>query len=53
MDTSAATGYGDKRVEVIGADYVVARGEDGKVWFAEVAPERLGQYRTPPDEGDG
>ncbi len=40
-------GYGDKRVEAIGSDWVVARGENGTAWFADGPPERLREYRTP------
>lgn len=37
--------YNDKRVEAVGADWVVAREEDsGHVVLANTTPERLEQY---------
>lgn len=40
--------YGDKRVEAIGADWVVAREEDsGDAWFCTGDPEELTEYRLP------
>lgn len=33
--------YADKRVEAIGADWVVARDTRGEVWFYEGRPEDL------------
>ena len=41
----------DKRVEAIGADWVVARDENGKAVYADVAPEALEEYtvRDPAD----
>lgn len=42
--------YGEKRVEAIGADWVVAR-EDGKdPVFAQCRPSELEQYREPPED---
>lgn len=43
--------YADKRVEVIGADYVVVR-TGGRPQFAACDPEGMRQYRTPDDEAD-
>ena len=37
--------YDDKRVEAIGADWVVARGQAGGTWFYRGDPERLTEYR--------
>jgi hypothetical protein len=40
--------YTDKRVEAIGADWVVVRNSDGGAEFTDVAaPEELCQYRDP------
>lgn len=36
--------YECKRVEALGADWVVARTEDGEICFADVAPESLEEY---------
>lgn len=39
--------YNDKRVEAVGADWVVARDlVTGKVEFADVEPETLEKYTT-------
>lgn len=38
--------YEAKRVEAVGADWVVARDDSGMVWFAVVNPERLIEYRS-------
>jgi hypothetical protein len=38
--------YDDKRVEGIGADWVVAREDDGLPVFAHCDPEELEQYTT-------
>lgn len=37
--------YDVKRVEAIGADWVVARGEDGQPVFAQVVPDLLTEHR--------
>lgn len=37
--------YSDKRVEVIGADYVVARNTAGQPEFALVNPDHLTEYK--------
>lgn len=42
--------YDDKRVEVIGSDWVVVRTEHGVAEFASVHPERLVEYRERPSE---
>jgi len=42
----------DKRVEAIGSDWVVLRGESGGVWFHQGDPERLTEYRKQPDDED-
>lgn len=42
--------YKDKRVEAIGADWVVARDEDGDALFYEGDPEDLEQYTHAEDE---
>jgi hypothetical protein len=39
--------YGPNRVEVVGADYVVARNDRGRPVFAAVAPEDLEEFATP------
>lgn len=39
--------YGDKRVEAIGADWVVAREDNDAVVFANVVPEELEKYVDP------
>ena len=36
--------FGDKRVEAIGADWVVARDESGEVCFYEGCPDNLLEY---------
>jgi hypothetical protein len=41
--------YGTKRVEAIGADWVVAREDDGGPLMCPGDPERLTEYRDPPD----
>ena len=38
--------YGAKRVEAIGADWVVARKEGGTPLYADCFPEDLCRYRT-------
>lgn len=38
---------GPRRVEALGADWVVTRNEQGRVEMAEVAPEALEPYTTP------
>jgi hypothetical protein len=38
--------YDNKRVEAIGADWLVARDEDGYVWLYRGAPEDLAEYRN-------
>ena len=43
--------YADKRVEVIGADYVVVR-TGGRPQFAACDPDGMRQYRTPDDVED-
>jgi hypothetical protein len=40
--------YNDKRVEAIGADWIVARDVYGQVLFAEVKPEDLLEYTIEP-----
>jgi|APSaa5957512535_1039671.scaffolds.fasta_scaffold667385_2 hypothetical protein len=42
--------YGDKRVEGVGADWVVARDEKEEVVFFEGDPADLEQYRKPEPE---
>lgn len=42
--------YGDKRVEGIGVDWVVARDESGTPWIYNGDPDDLAQYMTPPDD---
>ena len=37
----------DLRIEAIGADWVVARGEDGEPRFANVNPEELDRWMVP------
>jgi hypothetical protein len=44
--------YGDKRVEAVGADWVVARDNYGNVYLAECRPEELEQY-TVDRSGEG
>jgi hypothetical protein len=44
--------YSDKRVEAIGADWVVARSEGGGAWFYSGEPEQLTEYRTAPAGDD-
>lgn len=39
--------YGDKRVEAVGADWVVAREDNGDVVFYAGDPERLLEYNDP------
>lgn len=41
--------YSPKRVEAIGADWIVVRDEDGRALMAEAHPEDLIEYRTPED----
>lgn len=41
--------YGNKRVEAIGADWVVVR-EDGDLYFYEGDPEELLPYTVPEDQ---
>ena len=41
--------YGNKRVEAIGTDWVIARDGDGDVAFYGGDPERLREYRQPDD----
>lgn len=43
--------YEDKRVEAVGADWVVARGDSGRVYFTNTRPEDLQEYLEPePDD---
>jgi hypothetical protein len=42
--------YWGKRVEAIGADWVVAREDGGGPLIYTGDPERLTEYRTPEDE---
>lgn len=44
--------YADKRVEAIGADWVIVRNlDDNRPEFAELAPETLTQYQTEEPNG--
>lgn len=43
--------YDDKRVEAIGADWVVARTEHGGVWLYTGDPEALTEYRDKEPDG--
>lgn len=45
--------YRTKRVEAVGADWVVAREESGGVVFALVDPADLEEYSTETPEDDG
>ena len=42
--------YDDKRVEAVGADWVVAREEDDNPNFYHGKPEDLEEYKIPPEE---
>ena len=42
--------YGEKRVEAIGADWVVVREEDGSPNFYHGTPEDLEECKTPEEE---
>jgi len=44
-----AKSYDDKRVEAIGADWVVARDTDGEPLFYKGDPDDLTRHRTPED----
>lgn len=41
--------YSDKRVEAIGADWVIARDDAGRPVMYHGSPEDLTPYRTPED----
>jgi len=41
--------YRNKRVEAIGADWLVCRTDDGQVIFADYAPEDLTEYLSDSD----
>lgn len=42
--------YDDKRVEAVGADWVVARTESGAPVFYSGPPERLAKFRDKPED---
>ena len=42
--------YDDKRVEAVGAGWIVARDWSGHVWLYEGVPEDLERYKQKPEE---